>query len=428
MLQILHQKMYGCYMAQHWTEITIRRKRFDGKESWHSIVGTKGLFFKVRRDGTYYCWRMRNKGQDFFLHIGSVNELTLAEAKDRAEVARKNVKNGYPADYSTISSVEMTLQDAYEGFISSEYFLKNKPSYQSVFRYRMEKYVVEGLKTDNEISFNKIGSLNLLNINEIEARRLWSNVAKHTNTNVAKAIKTHCKVVIDWAMQVRGVTLPTNPFDFSTPRLKKQTNATFFKDENLANVILEFQRLDTPKRQFFNCVLLTGWRNGEIAKMRWNEIEYGVKVPNTNQTVAVWNSPGESNKSNQATRFILTDRFLSQINTLPRLGEYVFSYGNKSQRGDDLPMTRPAKTVRKIFNKIGLSSEHKLHTLRHTMVTRLKEFDISAAEIDRFLGKSVREGSASHSTYAHSDSILAKLRVAETWESHLANLGYQDKL
>ena len=91
-------------------------------------------------------------------------------------------------------------------------------------------------------------------------------------------------------------------------------------------------------------------------------------------------------------------------------------------------MTRPAKTVREIFNKIGLSSEHKLHTLRHTMVTRLKEFDVSAAEIDRFLGKSVREGSASHSTYAHSDSILAKLRVAETWESHLANLGYQDKL
>ena len=66
--------------------------------------------------------------------------------------------------------------------------------------------------------------------------------------------------------------------------------------------------------------------------------------------------------------------------------------------GHDLPMTRPAKTVRKILNKIGLSNEYRLHTLRHTMVTRLKEFDLSAADIDRFLGKSVRQGSASHST------------------------------
>jgi hypothetical protein len=202
-----------------------------------------------------------------------VNEVTLAEAKDRAEVARKNVKSGYPAEYSPISKIELTMQEAYDQFINSEYFLKNKPSYQSVFRYRMEKYVVEGLKSGCQTKLSKVGKLNLLNLSEIEARRLWADVAKNTNGNVAKAIKTHCKVVIDWAMQVLGVTLPTNPFDFSTPRMRKQTNATFFTDENLASLILEFQQLEAPKRQFLNCVLLTGWRNGEIAKMRWDEIE-----------------------------------------------------------------------------------------------------------------------------------------------------------
>ena len=350
----------------------------------------------------------------------------MAEAKVRAEAARKNVKSGYPPDYASISSIELTMQEAYDQFIKSEYFLKNKPSYQSVFRYRMEKYVVEGVTADSRTTVAKVGKLNLLNINEIEARRLWSDVAKHANANVAKAIKTHCKVIIDWAMQVLGVTLPTNPFDFSTPRLRKQTNTTFFTGDTLASLILEFRQLEAPKRQFLNCVLLTGWRNGEIAKMRWDEIEYGVRVPNTNQIVTVWNSPGESNKSNEATRFVLTERVVRQIESLPKLGEYVFSYGNRDAGGHNLPMTRPAKTVRKIFNKIGLSSEHKLHTLRHTMVTRLKEFDLSAADIDTFLGKRVREGSPSHNTYAHRDSILAKLRVADTSESHLVNLGYRD--
>ena len=413
-------------MTKPWTEVAIKRKRFEGKESWNSISNIKGLAFKVRKDGTYYFWRMRNKGQDFFLHLGSVHEITLAEAIDKAEAARKNVKDGYPPNYSPASSVELTMQEAYNQFIASEYFLKNKLSYQSIFRYRMEKYVVEGVKTDSSISFMKAGSLNLLNINEIEARRIWSNVAEHANTNVAKAIKTHCKVVIDWAMQFHGVTLPNNPFNFSAPRLKKQANETFFTDEILANIMSEFQTLEAPKRQLLNCVLLTGWRNGEIAKMRWDEIERGVKVPNSNHAVTIWNSPSESNKSNQPTRFVLTDRVFRQIESLPKLGTYVFSYGNKDPGGYDLPMTRPAKTVRKIFNKIGLSNEHKLHTLRHTMVTRLKEFDLSAADIDTFLGKKVREGSPSHNTYAHRDSILAKLRVAETWEKHLVNLGYRD--
>ena len=128
--------------------------------------------------------------------------------------------------------------------------------------------MVKGVTADSRTTVAKVGKLNLLNINEIEARRLWSDVAKHANANVAKAIKTHCKVIIDWAMQVLGVTLPTNPFDFSTPRLRKQTNTTFFTDDTLASLILEFRQLEAPKRQFLNCVLLTGWRNGEIAKMR----------------------------------------------------------------------------------------------------------------------------------------------------------------
>ena len=299
---------------------------------------------------------------------------------------------------------------------------KNTPSTVETFR-PTEKL---GGK-NNFFEHNKIGALQLSAITENLARKLWSTVKETENHSVAKIVKSHCKVVVDWAMQNKGIHLQFNPFGFSIPRLPIQQNNSFFSDENLRQLIAEFSKQTTPKRQFLNCALLTGWRNGEIAKMRWDEIERGVKVLNSNHTVTIWNSPIQSNKSNQATRFVLTDRVLNQIDALPRLSEYVFSYGNKDQGGYDLPMTRPAKTVRKILNKIGLSDEYRLHTLRHTMVTRLKEFDVSAADIDRFLGKSVREGSASHSTYSHSDSILAKLRVAESWKNHLVNLGYQDK-
>ncbi len=421
-------------MPKSWTEISIRRKKFSGKRESHTIAGTRGLQFNVKEEGSYYEWRMTHKGSASKIHIGSVHEISLAEAKTQCDVFRKNTKQGLHPRYSFQPIDDMSFQQAYDAFITSSEFSSRKPDYQANFKYRMEKYAVDGKGISPEqkalrqkqqfLEQNKIGSLPLSAITEHLARKLWSTVKESENHSVAKIVKSHCKVVVDWATQHKGLQLQSNAFGFSLPRLPIQKNDAFFSDANLRQITKEFERQPSPKRQFLNCVLLTGWRNGEIAKIRWDEIERGVKVPNSNQAVTIWNSPRESNKSNQATRFVLTDRVVRQIESLPKLGEYVFSYGNKDPGGHDLPMTRPAKTVRKIFNKIGLSNEYKLHTLRHTMVTRLKEFDVSAADIDRFLGKTVREGAASHNTYAHSDSIPAKLRVAETWESHLVNLGF----
>ena len=423
-------------MPRPWTETSIKKKKFSGKRESHTVAGTRGLQFSVKEEGTYYEWRMTHKGRAFKVHIGNVNEVSLAAAKTQCDVFRQNTKAGLHPRHSLQPEGDISFQQAYDAFVASSEFSRLKPDYRANFRYRMEKYAVDNIDISANrkarqqkqlfLEHNKIGALQLSAITENLARKLWTTVKETENHSVAKIVKSHCKVVVDWAMQNKGTQLQFNPFGFSIPRLPIQQSNSFYSDENLRQLIIEFSKQITPKRQFLNCALLTGWRNGEIAKMRWDEIERGVKVLNSNHAVTIWNSPIQSNKSNQATRFVLTDRVLNQIDSLPRLSEYVFSHGNKDQGGYDLPMTRPAKTVRKILDKIGLSNEYRLHTLRHTMVTRLKEFDVSAADIDRFLGKSVREGSASHSTYSHSDSILAKLRVAETWESHLVNLGYRD--
>ena len=44
------------------------------------------------------------------------------------------------------------------------------------------------------------------------------------------------------------------------------------------------------------------------------------------------------------------------------------------------------------MNKLNIPGTLSLHSIRHTLVTRLKEFGVPAANIDKFLGKSVREG------------------------------------
>ena len=373
-------------------------------------------------------------GQTFKCHIGSVHELSLEQAREKAHRFRQNVKNGLPPQRDKVSIKDFLFQDLYAAYISSSEFSSRKPSYQDVFKYRIEKYAakpVDKKRSDNatnqskkELTKNKLSAIYISAIDERVARQFWSSVKDASNPHVAKAIKSHCKTIIDWAMLDLGCDLPTNPFNFSIPKTAKQQRQNIFTDENLEQLIQLFQSEQAPKRQFLLCSLLTGWRNGELAKMKWDEIEYDVAVPKTNHKVAIWNAPSEILKSNSNTRFLLTERFLSQVHELPQINDYVFSYGNTSAGGNSLPMRPPTKRVRHIMCEIGLTEGYSLHTLRHTLVTRLKELDVPAASIDRFLGKTVREGSSSHTTYAHSDSLNSKLAVAMEWENHLISLGF----
>ena len=125
-----------------------------------------------------------------------------------------------------------------------------------------------------------------------------------------------------------------------------------FSLDELRLLIDAFRAEPDIRRQFFNVCLLTGWRNGEVAKMRWEDIEYGVPVAafsdNDHRHVAVWNSAPEANKSNQRIRFLLSDLVLAEINSLPRTNEWVFSYDNRSKGGDALPMHPPRKRPQKL--------------------------------------------------------------------------------
>ena len=427
-------------MTQRWTEVAIRRKRFDGVVRDHTIAGGSGLFFRVTKHGSYWKWRGSIKGQTHRRNLGTVRDVPLAEALSTAKSFSANIKNGLPPEYGLAVTSDLTFEEAYFAYITSEEFKLKKPAYQASFRLRMEKWVVEGKslsakrlamsKENKDLRKNKIGGVQLAKIDQTMARSLWSHVVKAGNPDTARLIRSHSKVVTDWACHHLSVVVPHgNPFNFSTPRVPRKANDRVFSLDELRLLIDAFRAEPDIRRQFFNVCLLTGWRNGEVAKMRWEHIEYGVPVAafsdNDHRHVAVWNSAPEANKSNQRIRFVLSDLVLAEINSLPRTNQWVFSYDNRPKGGDALPMHPPRKRASKIMSELEFSHSASLHALRHTMVTLMKEQGFSAAAIDRFLGKTVREGSASHAVYNHADTLAEKLEVADGWQRIVTQLGFR---
>ena len=55
-------------------------------------------------------------------------------------------------------------------------------------------------------------------------------------------------------------------------------------------------------------------------------------------------------------------------------------------------------------------------------MTYLSESGVPAAEIDRFIGKQVSEGAASHAAYDFAPKLGEKKKVADTWATLVKRL------
>ena len=430
-------------MPRTLNETAIKRMRAPDREQTISIEGARGLSLILRPDGTkYYYFRKTLRGKAFKHYIGSVEDFTLEQAKSEAESARKNIKQGFQPGRVSKQSGSMTFQKAYDIYISSIEFAEKSPRYQLEFKLLMEKYAVQGKDIsaarrqiqDSAIHLarHKVGFVLLVNFTESLAREFYAAVKQNADgrnpIRRANLVKSHCKVIFDYMLLNEATDLLSNPFSFDVPRQKARVKDRVFSKSELEHLIKKFGAEPEIRRQFLNCCLLTGWRNGELGKMRWNELEWDVPITahnhNDPRTVVVWNAPPSSNKSKRAIRFVLSNTVSKEILSLPRLNEWVFSYGKRNPGGDNLPMTPPTKRVRMIMSELGFSGTPTLHTIRHTLVTTLKEQGFAATAIDRFLGKDVKEGAPSHGAYDHADSLAEKIIIAEAWENYLQSLGF----
>ena len=126
-------------------------------------------------------------------------------------------------------------------------------------------------------------------------------------------------------------------------------------------------------KNFYMFCLLTGCRRSEALFVKWNDID------EDNQRIHI-----------RGTKTAMSDRYIpilpdcaALLKSIPRNGEAVFHH--------------TAKNVTTTFKK--LCPEHKLHDLRHTFATRCLECGINIKVVQKWLGHSRLDTTAS--IYVH---------------------------
>lgn len=417
------------------TQKKISSLKLVEKEQTISDVNVPGFHVRQTKWGCYYAWRGERNGKRYKIEIGSVNDISLSEARELANQFRLKMKSGEDPRRPQKQS-DPTLAEVYEEFVTSKKYKNMKSGYN--FSKQMEKY-----------NLPRLGKVRFKELSKSLLREHWNSISSNADgenkSQTAFKCNAHLATLIRWADSNLGLELETNPTVFNR-EYKPVHRTRILLELELQSLIKEINNLSEgsiiqskknkteqleifspPIKQFFMCVLLTGIRNGELRQMRWNQIERKIKVTSRlheeSIKVNIWNCPPESTKDNRPIRFVLSDAVMKIMDSIPKSenhdedGYVFFGKGGLSK-----PMARPKRVALNIRCKLAFQNSWTLHDLRRTMITWLSENGESAADIDRLIGKVVNEGAASHRIYDHAQKLDVSAAIAKRWADYIGEL------
>jgi integrase len=196
------------------------------------------------------------------------------------------------------------------------------------------------------------------------------------SSTTVRLIHGRAKAIFASAMQ-DGVA-SANPFATAErPKAKAPKTQTIHAPELRA--FLEAVRGDLYGA-VIRFAVLTGCRRGEIAGLKWGDIDYATRTIRIQQSRTVTRSGGcrvKSPKTKSSTRRIAIPQVLvDEIRSLPRDGQFVF--------GDRHP-NRLTQGVKERLRQHGLGS-FTLHDLRHAHATLLLRAKENPKAVARRLG------------------------------------------
>lgn len=162
-----------------------------------------------------------------------------------------------------------------------------------------------------------------------------------------------------------------------------------------------------PFGHFLRMLLLTGQRRTEVAGMRWADIDLDA---------ATWTLKAEDTKSSRANLVPLSGLAIGILQSLPRLGPFVFTSDGNSH----FSAYSKGKAQLDLFiaAKGAELAPWRLHDLRRTASTNMVRLGISETVVGRVLNHA-REG-VTAKVYALHSYAPEKRRAMEAWANEIA--------
>ena len=301
-----------------------------------TVGGVKGLKCDYRKSTPCYYIQWMEKGKKHTYYFGSVS---LKEAKERAREARKLIDEG--KNPKEIRRAEQERNKAIE-----EALIKEQEKKQNTLRRVSElcfnEYQSKGIwrgkdKGQHEINrFNSaiLPELGDIPITEITHKTLFEHFKHYWKETPNQAGKVHRRLnlVFNWAIAQGTFHLETNPADIKGPFgiLVKPLTLARPKKKNypapdyhrIGELLKECLEATSMSSRAFVFQVLTATRGEAVRTLRWDDIDFDNAVaiirPENDK------ASKEFGASNRPREVYLSRQAITLLNSIPRLGEFVF--------------------------------------------------------------------------------------------------------
>jgi integrase len=309
----------------------------DGRGLWLQVSqsGTKSWMFRFMRDGV-----PRHMG------LGPIYDVSLAEAREKASAARKQLLDGLdPIQVRQAARIQVRLEAARTMSFrqAAETYIKSHES-----GWKGHKHAAQWSATLETYAFPLIGHLPVTAIDTALVLKVLEPIWNKT-TETANRVRGRIEKVLDF-VKAQGTPTGENPArwrghlatqlparsDVSPvehhPALPYGAIPTFMGDlrsrEGVSARALEF-------------TILSGLRTSEVIGARWAEFDF----LKNEWTVPGTRMKGRKNKARRDHRVPLCPDVIDILQNLPREGEYVFPGQRAGQPISNMAMLKVLKRM-----------------------------------------------------------------------------------
>jgi len=344
-----------------------------------SATGAKVWYLATRVDG-----HMRR------IKLGTYPVISLSDARQRAQGILRDITLGKYAESGHDSPEVPTLGDIIPQFIDkhAKRHTKDWKGTQSVLM-RMTK--LHGMTIDQIKRADVV-------------RVLDGMVANGTPTRANRALAA-IKKVMSWCVD-RGM-IEVSPIAGLKAPAKEVARERVLTDNELAACWNAAVAEGFPFAAVVQILILTGQRRGEVAGMRWSELDLAK---------GTWTIPAKRAKNANAHIVPLAPLALDILKSVPRF------------LGSDLVFTTTGKTAvsgfgrlkRRLEDAVGLDAEDwRLHDVRRTVATNMAMMGIQPHIIEAVLNHKTGIVSGVAAVYNRHAYLDEKREALERWADHV---------
>lgn len=384
-------------------------KNAKPKEKPYKLFDGDGLFVLVQPNGKKF-WRMKFFffGKEKLLSFGQYPEISLAEAREKRQEAKKLLSNGYnPSAVKRRGRLTKSAAGRSFGEIAAEWQEYMKPRWTPKYALNVEFRVKNNLLPD-------LGGMDIAEIEPLMLLDSLRKIEERGAHDLAFRVKQISRMIFTYAIATGRAT--RNPANDLSGILKspEKRNFSFLLEGEMPEFLRALERFEgsLQTKLAIRLLLYTCCRTTEIRGAEWREIDL---------TKEIWVIPEERMKMGRKHIVPLPRQALHILRELlPLTGNSRFLFPHISNPKKFMS----ENTMLYALYRMGYHTKATIHGFRHTASTimheRINEHGCHSAVIERQLAHV--DQNKIRGTYNHAEYLENRRVLTQWWADHLDSL------